>query len=158
MEFDIKKVYTAVNAEDLKKGDKVICADDLAMLKDLVEQGREGGTITNILDRNAFRFMTNTGEIAAFAYLVERAAEENWRPYKDINELISAWQKKTGITARPNTMPLIWVRNKIYSGIACITCFYTERSELAISGCICALEHMFKDYEFLDGSPCGVKE
>lgn len=33
MEFDIKKVYSAVNAEELKKGDKVICADDLAMMR-----------------------------------------------------------------------------------------------------------------------------
>lgn len=149
MEFDIKKVYSAVNAEELKKGDKVICADDLAMLKDLVEQDREGGTIANILDRNAFRFMTNTGEIAAFAYLVERGAEK-WRPFKDIDELEGAWVRKT------NTKPLIWVKGKTSHTILNIDAFcedaiYVGDEWLKMPG-------LFESYTFLDGTPCGVKE
>ena len=157
MEFDCRKVFGAENADAIKKGDKVYAANDFAILKDLVNNEGNPDTIKCIRDTANFRFQTEDNNYYAFAYLVERAAE-NWRPYKDVNELITAWQEKTGITARPNTMPLIWVRNKIYSGIACITCFYRERSDLAISGCICALDSMFKEYEFLDGTPCGVKE
>ena len=158
MEFDIKKVFSAVNAKELKKGDKVICADDLAMLKDLVEQDREGGTIANILDRNAFRFMTNTGEIAAFAYLVERAAE-NWRPYKDVNELISAWQKKTGVTARPNTMPLIWVKyNNTPYETAQIMAFDNKNEAICVIDTWYDLTELFDKFTYLDGTPCGIKE
>ena len=37
MEFDKSRVYTAVNADELKVGSKVIYADSLAMLMDSVE-------------------------------------------------------------------------------------------------------------------------
>ena len=40
MEFDTKRVYTAVNADKLKVGSKVICADDLRTLKELVEKAK----------------------------------------------------------------------------------------------------------------------
>lgn len=33
MEFDVNKVYTAVNANELKVGDKVILANDLDTLR-----------------------------------------------------------------------------------------------------------------------------
>ena len=38
MEFDKSKVYTAVNADELKVGSQVICADNLACLRNRVEK------------------------------------------------------------------------------------------------------------------------
>jgi len=38
MEFDKSKVYTAVNADELKVGSQVICADDLADIIDIHER------------------------------------------------------------------------------------------------------------------------
>ena len=54
MEFDIKRVYTAVNADELKVGSKVICATCLANLKEYVADYFAGCEntciITSILD------------------------------------------------------------------------------------------------------------
>ena len=41
MEFDKSKVYTALNADELKIGSKVIVADDIASLRDRVKEDKD---------------------------------------------------------------------------------------------------------------------
>lgn len=41
MEFDVSKVYTSVNADELKVGSKVFCAFSLSDLKKRVDEGDE---------------------------------------------------------------------------------------------------------------------
>lgn len=155
MDFDIKKVYSAVNAEELKKGDKVLVADNLAVLKDIVEGDCHVETIERILEQPSFRFKIKRGNYA-FAYLVERAAEK-WRPFKGLGELITAWQKKTGVTARPNTMPLIWVRPKNDLNMRAAIIAFDDRNVYIIDEWY-YYTAFFEMYEFLDGTPCGVEE
>ena len=55
MEFDIKQVYTCINADKLKVGSRVICATCLANLKEYVADYFNAGTentciVTSILD------------------------------------------------------------------------------------------------------------
>ena len=69
MEFDKSRVYTALNADELKAGDKVIGGNTLADLKYKV--GIE--TIDTILDEGeTYRFTTKEGEKWLMVLLVER--------------------------------------------------------------------------------------
>lgn len=88
MEFDKSRVYTALNADELKAGDKVIVADDLFFLKALVERGSQLNTIDEIYDENCqCRFVVEGYDyVYSLAYLVERKSEKHFRPYKDTDE------------------------------------------------------------------------
>ena len=72
MEFDKSRVYTALNADELKVGSKVIVADNITSLKELVECN-DVWILQNIAPENSiYRFITeDSGEPYAFAYLVE---------------------------------------------------------------------------------------
>lgn len=77
MEYDESKVFTAKNADELKVGSKVICADNLFTLKYNVEQEPDYITaLINILPINCMRrFKTEDGEWA-LAYLVSEPEEK----------------------------------------------------------------------------------
>lgn len=90
MEFDINKVYTTVNANELKVGDKVIFADDLNTLRKQVVNDGPISCINHIASEEyEYRFYGNNDvEFFALAYLVEQVKEKKWRPYKDTSEMI----------------------------------------------------------------------
>ena len=76
MEFDKSKVYTALNADELKVGSKVIVANDIARLKVFVHDN-----VTCILEKvideeSTCRFVANEGEPYCFAYLVSEPEEK----------------------------------------------------------------------------------
>lgn len=77
MEFDKSKVYTALNADELKVGSKVILADDLGSLKDYVEKDRYTTILTRIKDEEyEYRFVAEEGTCYHLAYLVETPEEK----------------------------------------------------------------------------------
>jgi len=75
MEFNKSRVYTALNADELKPGDKVIVADDLDTLKRCVKDNSPINTLRMIGDEDyLFRFDVEDNCVSfALAYLVERA-------------------------------------------------------------------------------------
>lgn len=78
MEFDKNRVYTAVNAEELKVGSKVIVADNLKFLKEKVAFGPVPDELTKVLDEsNEYRFVVDKNH-CALAYLVEEPAKLKW--------------------------------------------------------------------------------
>ena len=77
MEFDKSRVFTALNADKLKIGSKVICADDLCTLKSCVYKELYITTLGEILPEDCMlRFRTKEGEDCAIAYLVEPLEEK----------------------------------------------------------------------------------
>lgn len=76
MEFDKSRVYTALNADELKAGDKVIVADDMASLRTNVEDNQEPFVLMEVLiedERARFRAKKYTAfNDWLLAYLVER--------------------------------------------------------------------------------------
>lgn len=73
MEFDRSRVYTSVNADELKAGDKVIVADSLGFLRQEVERGKYIEPLRKVLDESHLqRFKTPSGADWGLAYLVER--------------------------------------------------------------------------------------
>lgn len=87
MEFDIKRVYTSVNADELKIGSKVIIADSLGLLKRLVELSDKANIhkLIKVFDCNAqHRFKVDNGYDCeyALAYLVNEPASLKWTDLK----------------------------------------------------------------------------
>ena len=70
MEFDKSRVYTALNADELKAGSTVIVADTLAELKERVQKGEPITTIDDVRTENyGYRFVADNDHYM-FAYLI----------------------------------------------------------------------------------------
>ena len=87
----------------------------------------------------------------------EQKAEKHYRPFKDTDELIKVWDAKCP-NKRPvgMTMPLIWVRDPKRP-----KCTYLLNglmgNEVHWGSYIFNMQELFDNFEFLDGTPCGVK-
>lgn len=87
MEFDKSRVYTALNADELKVGSKVIVADKLATLRREVEENHCPITLEAVLDEEtAFRFRTD-GIDSMLCYLVSESKE----PRRMTNRELAKW-------------------------------------------------------------------
>ena len=76
MEFDKNRIYTAVNADELKVGSLVICADTMEKLKLNVKAIFEPKTLQDIFDEgNERRFQVN-GLSWALVYFVSEPEEK----------------------------------------------------------------------------------
>lgn len=76
MEFDNSKVYTALNADELEIGSKVIVANDLAHLKVFVHDDFTC-ILEKVLDEESTcRFVANDGAPYSLAYLVSEPEEK----------------------------------------------------------------------------------
>lgn len=81
MKFDKSKVYTAVNADELKVGSRVLVADDLEELKRLVSDNAEPRILFKIQDESMkHRFVVKEEYILSYAlaYLVSGPAKLKW--------------------------------------------------------------------------------
>lgn len=162
MEFDKSRVYTALNADELKVGDKVYVADNLYDLKYDVENDCNLAVIQGIHsddfnERFKIRFVSgkNDEQTYCLAYLVERAKEKKYRPYESIDEFVSDFIKRFNTHCPNYAMPLIWVKRLSDCDIRCITTFSLSDSSVVLGGSIYTMEELFKDYGFIDNTPCG---
>lgn len=97
MDFDVSRVYTAVNADELKIGSKVIVADNLADLKAKVEADTEPDILHDIEpDDRLYRFIIEAHR-NAFAYLVETPEQLKWTDLK-IGDIIANNQLTVMVT------------------------------------------------------------
>ena len=96
MEFDIKRVYSAVNADEVKAGSMCFFANSLGRLRDEVEaldtNPEELQIINDEYSHN--RFVTSSGLKYSFCYLVSEPEEKKlkWTDLK-IGDII---RKKAG--------------------------------------------------------------
>ena len=86
MEFDKSKVYTALNADELKIGSKVIVGDTVDALRNRVQNGTTPLTLSEIRrDSYERRFRveeyTEPESVFSFAYLVSEPEEKDWIVY-----------------------------------------------------------------------------
>ena len=94
----------------------------------------------------------------------------SYRPFKDPYELMDEWDRRTGRVKDGFTYgrssleaPLIWVRNKLNpNGIILITgfdIFHDDTGEplVVVDNEYLNMQELFDSFEFLNGSPCGVK-
>ena len=84
MEFDKSRVYTALNADELKIGSKVVVADNITSLKERVESGDFRTLIAILTEHSQLRFsaVKSADDVAVdydLAYLVFEPEEKRLR-------------------------------------------------------------------------------
>ncbi|MGI5060566.1 hypothetical protein E4N89_06225 [Treponema denticola] len=148
MEFDKSKVYTSLNADELKVGSKVYVSDNIAYLRECIEDNFESCILTRVMsEKEAKRFCIDKScEKWQLAYLIEPPAEPKYKPFKDIDKAMEAIKKHGG-----------WIKKKSnryqYIVIA------KSSTSLRLSDGWFTLEAIFYDYVFADdGTPCGELE
>jgi hypothetical protein len=77
MEFDKSRVFTALNADELKPGSKVIVADNIEGLKICVKNETSIRTMIEVLpESNSHRFVTDDSMEFLLAYLISEPEEK----------------------------------------------------------------------------------
>lgn len=92
MEFDKSRVYTALNADELKIGSKCIFADTIHDLRLYVQTDCVPKNLVRLFgDDNVDRFVTDEGTFI-YAYLIAPPAEVGFRNKEKISEKINDLQ------------------------------------------------------------------
>ncbi len=167
MKFDNSKVYTAVNADEVKVGSKGYGANNLGCLEENVinEDILSFFEIKEILSNYyEYRFQPKGVCVTSYAlfYLVEEPEEKKFRPYRDTVEMIEDFKRRYnsygGWNGKDNPMynPLIWIKDKFDGTIHLITdfgddCVWNGESRYHL-GELC------RSSTYLDNSPCGIEE
>ena len=145
MEFDKSKVYTAVNADELKVGSKVYVSDNIYYLRECVEDNFESCILARVMsEKEPKRFcIDKSNEKWQLVYLIEAPAEPKYKPFESIDKAMEAIKKHGG-----------WVKKKSnrYQYIVIAKSSFSLR---LFDGWF-TLEEIFYDYVFADDdSPCG---
>lgn len=165
MEFDKSRVYTSVNADEVKVGNKGYFADNIAELQRCVfnEDKYYFFTIKEIAtgDKN-YRFLADndSGNEASWNlfYLVEEPKEKELRPYKGTDEMIDHFCRHFNLIPHDHRLPTLWIKNNGNKYLI------TRVSENTVTICFeknvftFGLIRLLDDYTWLDGSPCGIEE
>ena len=144
MEFDKTRVYTALNADEVKIGSKGYFADSINDLKKKVNDGNVLLTLTKIYgEESATRFSISPISSYILFYLVEEPKEKIYRPYDDITEMPNGAMLDT-VVSRDGTRLLI-------------TAAEHKRVYLGPQGWVSLLD-LYQFYVWPNGTPCGVEE
>ena len=152
MTFDKSRVFSAVNADELKIGSRVILGDSLSELKEAVETEKRG-TIQNLAiihgEDMPFRFIGDKyHSVHLLAYLVELPKEPEYRPFESVKKAMKAikahgrWVIKTN-----NIMSAFLVTEDDED---------REESRIFIDGYWYSLQELCRLFVFADDdTPCG---
>lgn len=89
-------------------------------------------------------------------HLVKVDKEPKYRPYNDIHEMITDWMERFGRYDTKVVMPPIWVKDR--NDCKYIITEYILHDSVGLFSRIETLTELFKNYTYLDGSPCGKEE
>ena len=148
MEFDKSRVYTALNADKLKERSKVLLADDLRALKNLVKNDVKPQRLKIIHPESfACRFGGYYYNYT-LAYLIAPSVEPQYKPFPDNETALKIIAKHGG-----------WVkRNNMYSLVTRLDIGIWNKDEIEIGSTWESAMKVLKTYVFADdGSPVGVK-
>lgn len=162
MEFDKSRIYTVVNADEVKLGSAGYFADNIYSLQQAVQHNdRECfGKVDCIKGiSTGFRFVADNGTCFSLFYFIEEQEEKKLRPYRDSGEMIEDFKKRFNENVQPYEMPLIWIKTKgadkkyliVRFASAVTVCYNVEVYTIT-------LEDLVEGYTYLDGSPCGIEE
>lgn len=162
MAFDESKVFTSLNADKVKIGNKGYFADNLKDLKEAVEHGKSEnyGEIEAITgEADCCRFSIKNDSIFVLFYFVEESKEEKLRPYKDTDEMIEHFYQHFNLIPQDYRLPIMWVKNNNDEKYL-ITRVSKNAVSLVFEPMVytARLDTLFDEYTWLDGSPCGIEE
>lgn len=159
MELDESRIYTAVNANEVKSGCVGYFADTLSCLRKAVEQeDREAyGEIKDIgVDSDLCRFYIKGRRCYNLFYLVEEPQKKKFRPYNDTNEMIDHFNEHFELIPREYHLPILWIKSKSTGRKHLIT--DCENDCVWIGSVSIKFKDLYEHYTWLDDSPCGIKE
>lgn len=159
MEFDMTKVFTALNADEVKVGSKGYGSNTIKGLMVEVDNslGNDYGEIYDIKDSsfsNRF-FIKNRGGFNLF-YLVEEPQKKKFRPYNDTNEMIDHFNEHFELIPQEYRLPILWIKSKSPGRKHLIT--DCENDCVWIGSISIKFKDLYEHYTWLDDSPCGIKE
>ena len=162
MELDKYRIYTVVNADEVKLGSAGYFADNIYSLQQAVQHNdRECfGKIEDIKGiSTGFRFVADNGTCFSLFYFIEEQEEKELRPYKDVDEMVEDFMKRFNVNVPPYEMPLIWIKTKDADRKYLITRFAFDVT-ICHNAEVCTptFEELAEGYTYLDGSPCGIEE
>lgn len=174
MKFDKSKVFTALNADELKVGSKGYFTDNIESLESVVqsEDYLAFGELEKIQKPNMscrFRIKESNTSFNLF-YLVKEPQEEKFRPYSNPEEMIEDFKKRYnaygGWSGKDNPMynPMIWIKSKTTGFRHLVTDYGCGDGGPCNKGCIwidsfsLVFKELFDKYTYLDGTPCGIME
>ena len=145
MEFDKSRVYTAVNADELKIGSKCIFADSLGELRSYVECDCTEGVLKGIEDEHEEeRFKSEQDSLWHLAYLIEPPADPKYKPFESVEEAMKAIKAHGG-----------WIKHMGDKRCSLILAY--DKEAISTDESCMNMQELFDDYVFADdGSPCGV--
>lgn len=157
MEFDKSRVYTALNANELEVGSKVIVADSLQALKDRLNKSASNqdyiSRIKSILpETEMYRFKTSIGNVYLLAYLICTPHFPPKKPkYKPFSDTYTAFKT---ITAHGG-----WIKqDSIYHFVAGLDIGCRNDDEIQLYGNWFSAKFVCENFTFADdGTPVGVK-
>lgn len=160
MTFDKNKVYTALNADEVKVGSKGYFADSLEDLRAFVSEDDDPCTLFEVLGEEYGRRFDEGGNPWNLFYLVEEPAEDKYRPYETTDEMIEDFKERAkAYGANPFKCPMfnssIWVKDKKTDCKSLIT--DSSKDMVFFSDTRFTTEELFDKYIYLDGTPCGKK-
>ncbi len=142
MEFDKSRIYTAVNADELKVGSKCIFADTLTDLEYAVENGYEAVRLAHIRSKNYMGRFCENDEAWGLAYLVELPKQPKYKPFSSIEKAVSEIKKHGG-----------WIQ--VNNGSYTYLLIGYSKDGLAFGKSVQSLQDLFDDFVFADtGTPC----
>lgn len=151
MEFDKSRVYTAVNADELKVGSKCVFADDLRELRRLVSIEDTSQVLIAIKGESyKYRFEQAKADcmgdtLFALAYLIEPPAEPKYKPFSSVEKAMEAIREHDG-----------WVGYKCRSFLVTAYDKMRPNHSVCLSDTWYSLQDLYKFFVFADdGSPCG---
>lgn len=166
MKFDKSKVFSAVNADEVKVGSKGYFADNLKDLECMVDGGHYH-ELTRILDESEscrFELRAEDSDDLNFYlfYLVEEPEEDNYRPYKDTKEMIEDFKERAkaygaNFSDCPMFRTMIWLKGKTSDAEFLISGYTKDCVYRLFDGSILDLQDVFERFTYLDGTPCGKK-
>ena len=174
MKFDKSKVFTALNADELKVGSKGYFTDNIESLE-LVVQSEDYlafGELEKIQKPNmSYRFgMKESNRSFNLFYLVKEPQEKKFRPYSNPDEMIEDFKKRYntygGWSGKDNPMynPMIWIKSKttgfrhLVTDYGCGDDGPCNKSCIWIGSFSLVFKELFDKYTYLDGTPCGIEE
>ena len=150
MEFDKSRVYTAVNADELKIGSKCIFADTVKALRKKVQADDYAQYVQPFirLHDNGYdvQFLADC-YLYNYAYLIEPPAEPKYKPFESVEKAMDAIKKHGG-----------WVKDVEAHRTLLVHAYEKNDSgnNLMIGCSWVCLEELYEIFVFADdGSPCG---
>lgn len=141
MVLDKNRLYTALNADEVKVGSKGYFADSISELKRKIDASEKPLFLTKIYgEEAAARFSVSFVSSYILFYLVEKPKEKKYRPYKDTSEI-------TGHALFDEVIDT----NDVHCAIIAIS---KTGVYIATHGWV-DIKYLFDFFRWSDNSPCG---